>query len=95
MTPTDDRDIEVATALGNINAHLDSIDQRLDAQWAEFTDHRTRTEVYMRDGCKVAQDTKKDLNECKSKVWKVITGVGIAMLGANEGLDWFREWMLR
>ena len=95
MTPIEDRDLEVAASLGNLNAHLESIDKRLDAQWAEFTDHRTRTEVYMRDGCKVAKDTKVELDACKSKVWKVVTAVGIAMLGANEGLDWLRELLLK
>ena len=95
MTPIDDNDLKVATALGKIDEHLKGIDQRLDAQWAEFTDHRTRTEVYMRDGCKVAQDTKKELDGIKSKGWKVATAIGVAILGANEGLDWLRELVLR
>ena len=95
MAPTDDRDLEVASALGNISARLDAMDKRLDAQYKEYEDHRTRTEVYMRDGCKLAQDNKSNFDDMKAKLWKVAGGIGIALLGANQGIDWLRDLLLK
>lgn len=93
---------DISLKLGEMSANIRSMADALktqaraaELQRQAFEEHRTRTEIYMREGCQLANSNKEELHELKGRLWKVALIVGTAAIGGKFGIDIALESLLK